>query len=198
MATLSRLALVACIVGLTACGPGASPTPPPTATPTVAPASGTPGPSAACVPTDQDAFVYNPARLKVLAPCVYATGTVAAVRTEADGDYHVLVALDPPYASLVNAANSGIELGDLVVEPVCEHAVTQTDAIATCAGDHDPIAIAGLATGIHVWLQGRYVTDSDHGGWAEFHPLYAWGIAPGTGVALPSTTPGPIIDNEAP
>ena len=180
MATFTRLVVAACLLTLAACGPTPSPAPPTSAPPPTAVPSAsavpTPGPSAACVPTDQDAFVYNPARLVVVAACRYATGTIAAVRTEADGDFHVLVALDPPYAGLVNAANSGIELGDLVVEPVCEHAVTQSDAVATCAGDHDPIAIAGLAVGVHVWLTGRYVTDSAHGGWAEFHPLYAWGI----------------------
>ena len=131
---------------------------------------------AACQPTDQDTFVYHPARLQVLAPCIHMTGTVVVIRREADGDEHVLVAPDPAFAGLVNAANSGLELGDLVVEPVCELAVSQTDAQAICATDHDPLALAGLVAGAHVWMEGRYVLDTDHGGWAELHPLYRWGI----------------------
>lgn len=175
---------------LAACAP--APTPTVTPIPTVTPSA------QACTPTDQDQYVYHPTRLVVLQACTYATGTVAAIRIEPDGDYHVLLKPDPPYAGLVNAANSGPELGDLVVEPICVHTPTQTDAVAPCAADKDPISVTGLTVGMHVWFEGRYVTDSDHGGWAELHPLYVWGAAPGTGIALPSQTPAPIIDSEAP
>jgi hypothetical protein len=130
----------------------------------------------ACRPTDQDAYVYHPYRLEVLAACVYVTGTVAAVRREADGDLHILVALPARYASLLRPANSGEELGDLVVEPVCVKSVTQTDAIAICATDPDPLAPPYPALGESVWLEGRYVLDLDHGGWAELHPLFRWGL----------------------
>lgn len=182
-----------------------TPVPPmPTTVPTVAPPSTVPsvapapsGSAVVCAPTDQVAYIYNPSRLVVLGQCIHMTGTVAAVRREADGDFHVLIAPDPAYASLVNAANAGLELGDLVVEPVCEIPVTQTDAVAACAGDKDPLDVTGLAVGQHIWAEGRYVTDSDHGGWAEIHPLAAWGIEPGAGVALPAQTPPPIND-EAP
>jgi len=30
------------------------------------------------------------------------------------------------------------------------------------------------AVGDRVWMEGRYVFDTDHGGWAELHPLYRW------------------------
>ena len=89
--------------------------------------------AAACRPTDQDRYVYHPARLQVLAACIRVTGTVAFIRSEADGDLHLGLALDTLYAHLVVAANSGVERGDLVIEPVCELRVTQADAIATCA-----------------------------------------------------------------
>ena len=128
--------------------------------------------------TDQDQYVYKPSRLKVLAPCIRAEGKIAAIRTEADGDEHILLALDPAFANLVNAANSGVERGDLVVEPVCELRVSQADAIAICATDKDPLSLHGLSVGAHVWMTGRYVNDMDHGGWAELHPLYAWNIEP--------------------
>jgi len=107
------------------------------------------------------------------------------------------VAPDPAYAGLVNAANAGLELGDLVIEPVCVQPVTQADAVSTCVGDKDPLNVAGLAVGQHIWAEGRYVTDSAHGGWAELHPVYRFGTEPGAGVALPSQTPPPIND-EAP
>jgi len=69
--------------------------------------------SGACQPTDQDGYVYNPGRLEVVVPCLYVTGIVAAVRTEADGDLHILLDVDPPYAYLLRPANQGEELGDL-------------------------------------------------------------------------------------
>jgi hypothetical protein len=28
--------------------------------------------------------------------------------------------------------------------------------------------------GDKVWMEGRYVFDLDHSGWAELHPLYRW------------------------
>lgn len=130
----------------------------------------------ACRATDQDAYVYHPYRLEVLAGCVHVTGTVAAVRREADGDLHILIALDGRYASLLRPANQGQELGDLVVEPVCVKSVSQTDAIAICAADPDPLRPPYPVVGESVWLEGRYVLDLDHGGWAELHPLYRWGL----------------------
>jgi len=148
--------------------------------PTVRPlahATATPQPAAkpaTCSPTDQVRYVYNPYRLAVQASCIYVTGTVAAVRHEADGDLHILLALDPAYRHLLTRANQGEELGDLVIEPVCVEAVSQADAIATCAADHDPLTTLP-AVGERVWMEGRYVFDTEHGGWAELHPLYRWG-----------------------
>lgn len=142
---------------------------------TVAPTSPTLTTPVACESTDQDRYVYNPDRLEVAAPCLYVTGTVGAVRTEADGDLHILLALDPSYTHLLKPANQGEELGDLVVEPVCVRSVTQTDAEAVCAADPDPLAQPFPVAGERVWMEGRYVFDLEHGGWAELHPLYRWG-----------------------
>jgi len=135
--------------------------------------------SGSCQPTDQDQYVYNPDRLSVQAACKYAEGTVDFIRKEADGDYHIRLKLDLAYAGLVNSCNStcagGAEHGDLVVEPVCVNPVTQSDAVAICQNDPDPLtSIPSL--GQHVWMEGRYVLDMGHGGWAEFHPLYRWGL----------------------
>ena len=102
---------------------------------------------------------------------------MAFIRQEADGDLHMGLALDPAFAHLIVAANQGTERGDLVIEPVCELHVTQADAIATCAADPDPLRnLPG--PGSHVWMEGRYVADLQHGGWRELHPLYRWGALP--------------------
>jgi hypothetical protein len=172
---------------------------PPTDT---APASATPLPStqtppagataiptaATCAPTDQDLYVYNPGRLRVMAACLHVTGVVAAVRNEADGDLHILLHLDPEFANLLRPANQGEELGDLVIEPVCVKAVTQADAVAACASDHDPFAGPLPSVGQHMWMEGRYVLDLEHGSWSELHPLYRWGPE---GASAVNTAPVP-------
>lgn len=130
----------------------------------------------ACVPTDQDQYIYHPQRLEVRSACIHVSGVVEAVRHEADGDLHILLALDPQYANLLTPANEGVELGDLVVEPVCVKGVTQADAIAVCAADADPLPPPYPSVGDRVWMEGRYVLDLEHDGWAELHPLYRWGL----------------------
>lgn len=181
-----KRALLVAVIFLAGCIPPPATSLTPTDTPSasasptgsLAPAvTGTPAPSTACAPTDQDQYVYNPQRLQVLAPCVRVTGVVDFRRSEADGDFHYGLKLDPAYSGYVVAANSGVEKGDLVIEPVCERTVTQADAIATCKGDTDPLKPLPVV-GEHVWMEGRYVADMDHGGWHELHPLYAWGLLP--------------------
>jgi hypothetical protein len=149
-----------------------------------------------CAAGDQDPYVYNPARLQVFSTCLRVTGVISAVRTEADGDLHILLNLDPEFAYLLRPANQGVELGDLVIEPVCVRPVTQADAIAICASDPDPLAGPFPVVGNRVWMEGRYVLDLDHGGWAELHPLNRWGgdavVPTETSTATPtSTQPGP-------
>jgi hypothetical protein len=149
-------------------------TPPPTAT-QAPPSSTTPPTAATCTPTDQDLYVYNPGRLRVMAACLRVTGVIDVIRNEADGDLHILLKLDPEFVSLLTPANQGEELGDLVIEPVCVRSVTQADAEAVCASDSDPLAGPFPAVGQHVWMEGRYILDLEHGRWAELHPLYRWG-----------------------
>lgn len=142
-----------------------------------------------CAPTDQDQYIYHPLRLQVAQACIRVTGVIAEVRTEADGDLHMLLALDAPFAGLLTPANQGVERGDLVVEPVCVRPVSQLDAIAVCQADPDPMNVLPQA-GDYVWMEGRYVFDLEHGGWAELHPLYRWGYQGGTPLAAGSPTPG--------
>ena len=148
-------------------------------------------PAVGCTPTDQDRYVYNPDRLVVKARCLRVSGVIDAIRQEADGDLHILLRLDAPYQRYLTPANQGQELGDLVVEPVCVHPVSQADAIAPCAADPDPIQNLPH-TGMRVWMEGRYVLDMGHGGWAELHPLYRWGPATTSGSLTPGTAPTSI------
>ena len=116
----------------------------------------------------------------MLQNCLRVTGSVVRVLSEADGDEHIRVEPDPQFASLLQPANlnqAGCANGCLVVEPVCVGAVTQSDAVATCARDHDSLT-ALPQVGQHVWIEGQSVLDMDHGGWWELHPLYRWGVLP--------------------
>lgn len=160
----------------------APPTDPPTPVPTDPPTpSPSPAPTASptpdeCRPTHQDRYIYRPSRLIVLADCLRVSGTVKAVLPQADGDLHILLALDPPYLDLLRPANktdpdAG---GALVVEPICVGPRTEADAIAICAKNPNPMSGPFPDVGERVWMEGRYVLDRDHGRWAELHPLYRW------------------------
>ncbi|MHB8632341.1 MAG: hypothetical protein ACYDBQ_00040 [Thermoplasmatota archaeon] len=100
--------------------------------------------------------------------CATVTGTVVQVRQEADGDDHIRVALDGPFAGMTNAENDAREGGDLVVEPVCVNPVTQNDAMAACALYDNRVTLP--LPGDHVSATGDYVLDNDHG-WMELHPV---------------------------
>jgi len=155
---------------LLACSPQPQPLPSPTP---FGSASSTATSSACVQPNDPNSHVYHPARLQVIQPCVTVTGVIDFERKEADGDYHIGLKLDPPYANLVNDCNrtclGGAEHGDLVVEPVCLLPVTQSDAISACAGYHNPLVIPPV--GSHVRVKGALVEDLDHGAWREIHPV---------------------------
>ncbi len=110
--------------------------------------------------------VYNPSRLEVVRQCITVSGAVDSVRSEADGDYHVRLRLDPAYANLTNDAN----YGDLVVEIICATTVTQSDAMAACENYSNTIPIP--AVGEQITVSGPYVLDTNHG-WTEIHPVYS-------------------------
>ncbi len=118
--------------------------------------------------------IYNPNRLVVVKACVTVTGTVERVISEDDGDYHLRLRLDPEYANLTNAANDTYQYGDLVVEIICAHQVTQPDAIGACSNYENRIPIPGQ--GQHIMTSGPYVLDSGHYDWAEIHPVYALAV----------------------
>ena len=112
--------------------------------------------------------VYNSTRLIVNQQCITVTGTVANKITEADGDIHIRVTIDPAYQYMINSANVSGQHGDLVVEPLCVANVTQTDAIASCTGYTNTVYIPNV--GERVQITGSYVTDNNHG-WNEIHPV---------------------------
>lgn len=119
-----------------------------------------------------DVHVYHPDRLQLLAPCITVDGTVESTKPEADGDVHIGVRLDPGQTcagrACINSGNISEQHRDLVLEPVCEHDVTQQDAVAACAGYRNPLQIPVIGT--HVSVSGPWVLDTDHG-WDEIHPL---------------------------
>ena len=125
-----------------------------------------------CSPGDQDAFVYSPDRLRVLLACQHVSGVVRSFDAATDGDRHYYVELDPEYRYLLTPDN----LKGLVVEPVCVGPTDAPKIAALCSHDPDPV-VEMPPIGTHVWMEGRYVLDSNHGSWAELHPLYRWGFA---------------------
>lgn len=142
-----------------------------------------------------DAHVYNPDRLQLLAACVTVTGTVAVIRSESDGDLHVLLRLDSSESKYINAKNISAQDDDLVLEPVCVDTPTQADAMPACAGYQNPIAIP--AVGTHTAATGAWVLDLDHG-WMELHPVFAFS-AVGTSQPPPSAAPkAPAAPSPAP
>ncbi len=138
-----------------------------------APSGGVPPGIQACTPSDQVLYVYRPARLQALAPCIRVIGTVTSTSAEADGDIHINVRLDGAFRVVLRPGND-FEDGDLIVEPVCQVAPPQADAIRICASDAARLDRTPQV-GDHVWLEGRYVLDLQHHAWAELHPLYRWG-----------------------
>ena len=120
--------------------------------------------------------IYNPQRLVVQQGCVTVTGTLVdathgkrkqGCRVEKDGDYHCWLKLDPGQEQYINAKNKKNEGGNLVYEPICQHTVTQPDAISACKGFHQQITIPPI--GSHVSITGMAILDTQHGH-KEIHP----------------------------
>jgi len=112
--------------------------------------------------------IYHPSRLHVVAACTTVTGTVESVRSEPDGDVHLLLKLPASRSGLLNAGNFSDTHGDLVVEIICVGTVTQADAASACAGHVNQVAVPSV--GERIRISGTYVLDADHG-WMEIHPV---------------------------
>jgi hypothetical protein len=124
---------------------------------------------AVCPPTGRVLRgVYHPSRLRVLDPCRHASGRVAEVRHEPDGDLHINVALDRQYRRLLAPGNSA-QHGNLVVEFMARD------------GGHLPAPHVRD----RIALTGAWVDDTLHS-WNEFHPVWAVSLNGG-----PTRTSGP-------
>ena len=126
-------------------------------------------------PNSMSSHVYNPYRLQLVKPCITASGVVEHEFEEADGDYHLLLALDSQYSNLTNSANQS-EYGDLVVEIICALPISQQDAVLACQDYTNSITIPSVNE--HITVTGPYVLDNDHSDWAEIHPVYSLTISP--------------------
>ncbi len=183
------LAILALVIGVTACLPTVTPTTnpitptltisPTTPTPTTAPVTPT-VPMTSCTIGDQIPYVYHDYRLTKVTDCSHAIGVVDALRQEADGDIHLaLQCANDACKALLTAGNTTNQHGDLVVEFVCVYPPTQADAVQPCSADPNPFKPAQAPqVGQCIWIDGRGVSDGIHG-WGEIHPVGAFGQAAG-------------------
>ncbi len=111
--------------------------------------------------------VYERERLRIIVPCTTVEGRVAKVERANDGDvdFHLEVA----DKSLLNPQNLLHTSDDLIVEIVCGAPTTAPVPSAICAGYSSAIAVP--KPGDRVIVTGAYVSDEDHGGWREIHPV---------------------------
>jgi hypothetical protein len=121
-------------------------------------------------PDSISSHVYNPYRLNVIKACITASGVVENIFEEADGDYHLRLALDAQYSNLTNSASDQYQYGDLVVELICALPINQSDAVSACQNYTNTITIPSVND--HITVTGPYVLDTDHYDWAEIHPVY--------------------------
>ena len=112
--------------------------------------------------------VYHKYRLTIIEQCKTVRGVIVKEKNEKDGDIHILLRLDAGQDNLLNDMNIKQQKGCLVIEPICEHDVTQRDAIGACEGYVNKVYIPHV--GEHVEVTGSYVNDTQHG-WNEIHPI---------------------------
>lgn len=103
-------------------------------------------------------------RLTTVAECVVVEGVVRETHMADDADLIIELQTDP---RLVNDKNKH---GWLKVEAVCQGTGTQDKHRTACRGYPGP-RFAMPRVGSMVRVTGRYVSDRDHGGWMEIHPL---------------------------
>jgi len=126
-------------------------------------------------PGSISSHVYHPYRLNTIKSCITASGVVDNVLQEADGDYHIRLALDSQYSNLTNSANDQYQYSDLVVEIICALPITQSDAVSACQNYTNNITVPSIND--HITVTGPYVLDTNHYNWAEIHPVYTLAIS---------------------
>lgn len=133
-------------------------------------------PAAACRPLPL-ANVYEPGRLQVVETCTTVAGIVDYVQHQDDGDYHIVLRVDPPYRGLLDFKNI---FGELVLE------IVPADQPGCIPGQRLPAASDGNNLGVctgadlvppehgrHIAATGPHVLDTEHG-WMEIHPVWGW------------------------
>ena len=114
--------------------------------------------------------VYHPQRLQIIDGCKTVSGIIESKKSEPDGDFHIRLKVDPQFLNLINSANVNGQRGDMVIEPICQHSITESIAAAlACTNFHQNINIPEV--GSHVNVTGSYVLDKEHNNWAEIHPV---------------------------
>jgi len=119
-----------------------------------------PPPGSAGCPGNPLKGVQVPGHLKVLDsahPCRTAVGVITSTQPQGDGDCHVKVKVDAAYAGLLNSANHG----ELVTEVIPNHRV------------------AIPKPGSRVSVTGSWVRDVPNG-WNELHPVWSFQLLSGS------------------
>ncbi|HTK37638.1 MAG TPA: hypothetical protein VL325_04030 [Pyrinomonadaceae bacterium] len=125
-------------------------------------------PSAAGCDPELWKHVWDPPRLEVIEQCKTVTGVIDELDENKDGDTHMLLKLDAGQEDLLTKKNIKKKNGDLVIEAVCAHEVTEKKAVEACKGYSNTVTLPSV--GEHVWVTGSYVNDK-HNGWTEIHPV---------------------------
>lgn len=113
----------------------------------------------------QWAHTYHKQRFTIISQCRCMSGTIVAIKPEADGDDHIRAL--PDERGLLNHLNMTRQHGLMVVEPVCVHPVKQQSAMAACRG---VVPVWVPPVGAHVRWCGVYARDDEHG-WMESHAV---------------------------
>jgi hypothetical protein len=112
--------------------------------------------------------VFLPTRLQIVNSCISVTGVIKSIHVENDGDFHIKLLADN--SSLINQANIKFENGDLVLEAICQNAVSRSEVGSACDNfNHPTLSIPPV--GSHVRVTGSYVLDTRKNNWAEIHPI---------------------------
>lgn len=166
------LAVIVSSVSLAYCGGPDTPTgPTPAASSPAAPAvPGTPPPAAPQCDASLWNHVYDPERLQVVDACRTVTGVITDDHSNDDGDIDIRLAVDPPYANLLNGGNISNLSGHLQTEAICQAPVQSNvpDALRACRNFTGTVPVPPVGT--HVQVTGVYTLDKNHG-WMELHPI---------------------------
>jgi hypothetical protein len=80
--------------------------------------------------------VFLPTRLHIVNSCISTTGVIKNIHVENDGDFHIKLLADN--SSLINQANFKFENGDLVLEAICQNAVSRSEVGSACDNFNHP------------------------------------------------------------